>query len=230
MLAKIVRNGDAGVKPVDWPVVESESAAPGYFASARNTGKSSADLMKLQAELASVSAELSKAKADSDRRAQEAFVTGKREGDAMARQAVDQQLEAELANVRNLMRDLAAAGPKLRKQVEEELVRLAIAVARRIIHRELTIDSDALAGLIKAAFAKLDQGEIKHIRTDQQSVETVQRIVSRLSLPQNVKISGDSTLRPGSLVIDIPRGQLDASVDTQLREIERGFVDLVRHS
>ena len=81
MLAKIVRNGDAGVKPVDWPVVESESAAPGYFASARNSAKSSADLMKLQAELASVSAELSKAKADSDRRAQEAFVTGKREGD-----------------------------------------------------------------------------------------------------------------------------------------------------
>ncbi|MBV9081221.1 MAG: hypothetical protein JOZ62_00990 [Acidobacteriaceae bacterium] len=229
MLAKILANGDAIVSAVEWPSVDAGSTRPAYDPSVSAHGNA-ADVMQLQADLAAVRAELAKAKTDSERRAQEAFVAGKREGDAMARQAVDEQLQAEMANIRNLMRDLNAAGPKMRKQVEEEVVRLSIAVARRIIHRELTIDPDALVGLIKAAFARLDQREIKQIRTDQQSVDTVRKIVAALPAPESVKVVGDPTLRPGSIVIDIPRGQLDASVDTQLREIERGFVDLVRHS
>jgi flagellar biosynthesis/type III secretory pathway protein FliH len=38
----------------------------------------------------------------------------------------------------------------------------------------------------------------------------------------------DATLAPGSVLIDSSRGVLDASVDTQLAEIERGFADVVR--
>ena len=33
------------------------------------------------------------------------------------------------------------------------MVRLAVAIARRVLHREITVDSDAMLGLVKAAFA-----------------------------------------------------------------------------
>jgi flagellar assembly protein FliH len=107
---------------------------------------------------------------------------------------------------------------------------LSIAIARRILHRELTVDPSALQGLVKAAFDRLDRREIKEIRTDADSIASVKKIVEGLGAPGSVKVIADATLRPGSLVIEVPRGQLDASIETQLIEIERGFVDIVRHS
>jgi flagellar assembly protein FliH len=61
-------------------------------------------------------------------------------------------------------------------------------------------------------------------------VSSVKKIIEGLGTPGSLQVTADASLRPGSLVIEVPRGQLDASIETQLVEIERGFVDIVRHS
>jgi flagellar biosynthesis/type III secretory pathway protein FliH len=43
-----------------------------------------------------------------------------------------------------------------------------------------------------------------------------------------VKISADAALVPGSAIFDTARGEVDASIQTQLDEIHRGLADLVR--
>lgn len=226
MLARVLRDGAGKASGIEWP--SDHSAKPPFnkeVHEARSPEQSPAG-----GELAALRAELENARAELTERVQEAFAAGKREGDALARQAVDARLESELGKLRGILQELNLAGPKLRKQTEEELVRLAVAIARRILHRELTVDPDALQGLVKAAFERLDRREIKEIRTDADSFPNVKRIVDGLGAPGAVKVIPDPTLRPGSLVIEVPRGQLDASIDTQLVEIERGFVDIVRHS
>lgn len=225
MLAKVLRGRAANVSGIEWP--SADSARPFEGGSSRLAGAPYPDQ---NGDLAALKAELESARAETSQRVQEAFAAGKREGDALARQAVDERLESELGKLRGLLQELNLAGPKLRRQAEEELVRLSVAVARRILHRELTVDPSALQGLVKAAFDRLDRREIKEIRTDADSVANVKKIVEGLGAPGSVKVVADATLRPGSLVIEVPRGQLDASVETQLVEIERGFVDIVRHS
>ncbi len=225
MLAKVLRGEAGAAEKIEW------AAAKPLF-----TGRPLPHLDSIYSgndparEVAFLREELEKARTETDQRVQEAFAAGKREGDTLARQAVDQQLESELGKLRGLMRELKLAGPKLRKQTEEELVRLSVAIARRILHRELTIDPEALLGLVKAAFDRLDRKEIQQVRTDSASLESVRKFVGELGAPACVKVVADATLRPGSLVIDVPRGELDASIETQLVEIERGFVDIVHHS
>lgn len=226
MLAKVLRGGAEKAKGIEWPSVDvAKSLNEGGPSNAAGSKPNAAN-----DDLAALKAELESARADAGQRVQEAFAAGKREGDALARQAVDERLESELGKLRGVLQELNLAGPKLRKQTEEELVRLSIAIARRILHRELTVDPGALQGLVKAAFDRLDRREIKEIRTDADSVTSVKKIVEGLGAPGSVKVVADATLRPGSLVIEVPRGQLDASIETQLVEIERGFVDIVRHS
>jgi flagellar assembly protein FliH len=226
MLAKVLRGQVNKATRIEWPAAGPPSSAPGGQVSeaAYRSGLNQPD------ELVSLKAELADARAETAQRVQEAFAAGKREGDALVRQALDERLEAELEKLRGLLRELNLAGPKLRKQTEEELVRLSVAIARRILHRELTVDPAALQGLVKAAFDRLDRREIKEIRTDANSVASVKRIVEGLGTSGSVQVIADASLRPGSLVIEVPRGQLDASLETQLVEIERGFVDIVRHS
>lgn len=227
MLAKVLRGGKHTAAEIKWPSAEGARSLLNGEAAAESA---SASRSHTTGELAALQAELENTRAEVSQRVQEAFAAGKREGDALARQAVDAKLESELGKLRSLLQELNLAGPKLRKQTEEELVRLSVAIARRILHRELTVDPNALQGLVKAAFDRLDRREIKEIRTDAESVASMKKIVDGLGAPGAVKVVADTTLRPGSLVIEVPRGQLDASIETQLVEIERGFVDIVRHS
>jgi flagellar biosynthesis/type III secretory pathway protein FliH len=50
----------------------------------------------------------------------------------------------------------------------------------------------------------------------------------RLELPAGVEIISDASFSRGCAVFETARGDLDASVDTQLAEIGRGLTDIVR--
>jgi flagellar assembly protein FliH len=56
----------------------------------------------------------------------------------------------------------------------------------------------------------------------------VRQFFEQMGLPQRVEVIADAGLLPGGVTIESGRGSLDASVDTQLAEIERGFADLVK--
>jgi flagellar assembly protein FliH len=43
-----------------------------------------------------------------------------------------------------------------------------------------------------------------------------------------LELVSDAKLPRGSAIFETSRGDLDASIDTQLLEIERGFTDIIR--
>ena len=116
----------------------------------------------------------------------------------------------------------------IRREAEQDVVALALAVARRILHRELTVAPEALLGLVKAALEKMEAREVHRVRVSPSDAATVRQFFEQMGLPQRVEVVADASLAPGGVLIDSSRGVLDASVDTQLAEIERGFADLVR--
>ena len=108
------------------------------------------------------------------------------------------------------------------------MVKLAIAIARRVLHRELSTDPEAILGLVIAAFQKLNARETHKLRLSPSDAQTLQQYRDRLDLPPGLEILSESSLTAGSAIFETSRGDLDASVDTQLAEIERGFADLMR--
>jgi flagellar assembly protein FliH len=217
----------AAAQLVQWPAVdavtihdESEPQRPEIAAPAVAPPDSRKELAALEAELARV-------KAEAERKIEEAAAKAKREGEEAARQSLGANVTAEIEKIKQLSKELLSCGPLLRKQAEGDLARLAVAIARRILHREIQVDHDALLGLIKAALAKIDQREIHVVRTHPENVDLVQRLLEHGRTQKRIEIAGDARLDRGALVIELSRGQLDASVETQLEEIERGFADLV---
>ena len=49
--------------------------------------------------------------------------------------------------------------------------------------------------------------------------------VDRMGMAAKVEVIEDPAQEPGATVFEMSRGNLDASIDTHLREIERGLVD-----
>jgi flagellar assembly protein FliH len=113
-------------------------------------------------------------------------------------------------------------------EAEEDTVKLAVAIARRILYRELATDPEAILGLVMAAFQKLNARETQRLRLAPGAAAIVQEHRTRLELPPGLEIVSDSSCPPGGAVFETSRGELDASVDTQLAEIQRGLVDLIK--
>jgi flagellar assembly protein FliH len=160
-------------------------------------------------------------------RAQASYQQGFAAGEAAAAQRAVQKLEPVLAGLSAVIEELSAARKRVRAEAEQDTVKLALAIARRVLHRELSTDPEAILGIVLAAFQKLNARETHRLRVSTAEAAVVRENRARLALPPGLDIAADAALPPGSAIFETSRGDLDASVDTQLAEIEHGFADVV---
>lgn len=148
---------------------------------------------------------------------------GERAGTAAGMAAVQPVIDRMTASIA----ELASYRARFRRDSEPELLRLALAVARKILRRELTVDPHSLLGILKAALETINQAEVLCVRVNPEDAAQLTGKLSSLGLPDAVEIVPDRTLERGSVILDTKRGQIDASMQTQLAEIENGFADRI---
>lgn len=165
---------------------------------------------------------------DSEEKIRTAYQQGLQEGRAAARQEMGGQLEAMNVHMARAIEEMSGMRQRFRQEAEEDVVALALAIARRILHRELTVAPEALLGLVKAALEKIEAREVHQVRIRPEDAPMVRQFLEKMGLPQKVEVISDPGLERGAAILDSTRGALDASVETQLAEIERGLADLVR--
>ena len=153
---------------------------------------------------------------------------GRSEGEAAGLARAAQRLDPAIANLGATAQELSGQRARLRAEAEEDTVKLAVAIARRVLHRELATDPEAILGLVKAAFQKLNARETHRLRVSPADATILHENRARLEFPPRVEIAADASLQPGSAIFETSRGELDASVDTQMAEIERGLADLMK--
>jgi flagellar assembly protein FliH len=163
--------------------------------------------------------------AAAERRVREAHANGYREGETAARS----QIQPVVDKLSQSIRDVCALRPKLRHEAETDVIRLALAIAKRILHRELSADPESVAALIHVAMEKIRTNELVRVRVHPQHHHSVQQAVAQVTMGAQVEVKPDPTLPLGGVVIETTRGEFDASVETQLREIERGLADRLSH-
>jgi flagellar assembly protein FliH len=156
-----------------------------------------------------------------DQARREAFA----EGLAAGRQQAEEQLRPAVQGLAQTLDSLARLRENIREQATEDLVHLAVSIAARVIHRELAVDPDALAGLVRAAFLKLQSREINRVRMHPALEGMVRKTLEQSGSPKNLVLAADPSMKPSEVFFETSQGILDASVETQLREIERGLFD-----
>jgi flagellar assembly protein FliH len=228
MLSKVLRGEDTqGVQPVSWRRTAGPSASP-TAPTAGNRSEPSKHVFKSdqsEQETAALHARIAEVEALAERRVREARETGFREGDAAARN----QMQPALEKLAQSIQEIGNLRAKLRHEAEGDLLKLALAIARKILHRELSADPESISGLIRVAVEKIRMQEILRVRIHPQHHPAVQQILARMSTGAPIEIFPDQKMQLGGVVVETTRGEFDASVDLQLREIERGLTDRLAH-
>ena len=115
---------------------------------------------------------------EEEQRLAESHRAGYAEGEAAAKARAAEQLRGKLEQLARAIENLAGFRARFRREAEPELVRLAIAIARRILRRELTIDPDALTGVLKAALEKINSAEVHRVRIHPRYAGVVRSLIA----------------------------------------------------
>jgi flagellar assembly protein FliH len=111
--------------------------------------------------------------------------------------------------------------------VESEIVRLALAIATRVLHREAKLDPLLLAGVVKVALEKVAKDSSVVLRVPASEVERW-RDAFAANQESALKLVGDERLGASECVLETNVGRVELGVSAQLEEIERGFFDLLQ--
>lgn len=161
-------------------------------------------------------------------RVTEARAAGMREGEAAGRNRAAAEMQPVLERMARTIEEVAALRSKLRREAEADMVKLAIAIARRVIRRELAVDPEALHGLVLGALEKLQVQEVTRVRVHPSQAAAIATLLRERPGGSPVDVVADPSGDIGAAVFETTRGNLDASVESQLGEIERGLADTLR--
>ena len=153
------------------------------------------------------------------------------EARAEARLAWEQELEERIVGERTAV--LKACEEFVRERaryfagVEAEVVKLALAIAARVLHREAKLDPLLLTGVVRVALEKVAEDSATVLRVPVAAIE-MWREIFVASPESSLQVVGDERLAAGECVLDTNVGRVELGVSAQLEEIERGFFDLMQ--
>ncbi len=158
---------------------------------------------------------------------------GKRIADGEFREALAHMHAEEARRTTLMIAGLARQMKELQQSVEQDAYRFALAVAERIIRREVTLTDDIVITQIKEAIQRIVGVESIKLRVhpSDEAVVRSHRGVFLASLDnlRDLVIETDEGVERGGCIIESTSGNVDARISTQLRQIESSLFGLPRN-
>jgi len=153
----------------------------------------------------------------------EAFARGFAQGEAAAAAAAVDRAAALVGELTAALQDVAAVRHEMARRTERQLVELALALARRIVNREISIDRDLLLAMARVAIDRLGTSARITVRLHPDDHDATVRGRRAESWP-NVTVVADPQVPVGGCRVDSDLGAVDAGADAQLQEFGRALL------
>ena len=160
-----------------------------------------------------------------NRKLHESFESGLLEGKNLA----ERGLLNVFKSLRTAAEDLHALREKVVRESEDDLIKLVMMVARKVILREVAQDRRILSDVVQAAISGLSARDeiVIRLNPDDYALVTTSRedYLRKELLTDRMQLKPDSSVLPGSCQVDTDMGTIDAGIDAQLDEIFRRLLE-----
>jgi flagellar assembly protein FliH len=161
-------------------------------------------------------------------REKQAWEQGFREGIAKGQAEKELERQRQREPMAETLRQFAREREDYFRRVEAEVVHLALAIARKVLRREAQIDPLLLAGMVRVALEKMAGSSNVRLRVHPSQVEVWREFFAQQSggvaAPE---LLGDAALEANQAHIETDLGVTELNLESQLKEIERGLLDLL---
>ncbi len=147
---------------------------------------------------------------------EEGFAQGRAEG----LQAGQREIAARVAELEAVLGTLSRPLEELDAEVENELVTLAIAIARQLVRRELKTAPGEVLAVVRNALSALPAAARKvRLRLNPEDAELVREAMSVNEAEQGWQIIEDPVLTRGGCKVETETSQIDATVESRLNAV-----------
>ncbi len=130
------------------------------------------------------------------------------------------------AQIERMLASFAVERDRYLQTVEHEVVKLALAVAARILRREAQMDPLLLTGAVRVALGQLAASTSVRLRVPAAELDLWAESIAHLpGLSVKPQVLPGEGMRLGDCVVETDLGSVDLGVRAQSSEIERGFFD-----
>jgi flagellar assembly protein FliH len=143
------------------------------------------------------------------------------------RSEFEQKLDAERAPIAGVISAFATQRESYFARAEAEIVQLALAIAAKILHREAQVDPMLVATLVRMAVEKLREGSSVTLRVGVGEGSRWKQCFAVQGKGACVQVIEDAELSDHDCMVETELGMANFGLDTQLKEVEQGFFDLM---
>jgi flagellar assembly protein FliH len=165
-------------------------------------------------------------------RAEALVDAARREAAAQTRQEVlsetERCIDIERTKIAKLVAEFGHERERYFAEVEAEVVGLALAIARRGIHGEVSLDPLLLQAAVRVALGKVVGESSITLRVPENQATRWRGVFMAERGDDAVAVIEDKKLEAEELVLETDIGYVELGVGAQLKEIERGFFDLLK--
>ncbi len=162
---------------------------------------------------------------EAEKKARQLLQDAEDEVHAMIESAAVDGLKAGAAQAQHMREEIAGLQVRILKEVEGEVVRAAMRVAREILAAELSGREDAVVDIVATALSAAKTARDINLRVAPRDAAVLRahkaRMVSVLTRARDLEVREDRRVKHGGVLIETESGVVDAQLETQLEEIER---------
>jgi flagellar assembly protein FliH len=149
----------------------------------------------------------------------------------LAHKEMEQETEQRVAEDRAMVRKACEEFERERTRyfaaVEAQVVKLALAIAARVLHREAKMDPLLLSGAVRVALEKVNEESETRLKVPAHEAGLWTALFEAEGAG-NVRVIGEEGMARGECVLETSVGTVELGIEAQLGEIERGFFDLMQ--
>ena len=138
-----------------------------------------------------------------------------------------QKIEPLISALKEALIQLNAIREETYLQLEKEVVELALAIAQKVICREIATDKETVVCVAKEALAKIDDPGKVNIKMNPSDLkfinETRCQLANLIPDANNVTFEAEENIQSGGCIIETEQGEIDARIDKQLQAVKEFF-------
>lgn len=157
------------------------------------------------------------------------FRDGKANAETLLREEHRENLSRDRARVDTLLTSVTEQIASFQEKAEQTAIRFALAVAERIVKREVKLDDQIVLREIKDALRRVLGAERVTIHVHPADEEVVRNhrasITAGSDSIREILIEADDAIAPGGCIIESGSGNVDARIETQIKKIEASILE-----
>lgn len=154
----------------------------------------------------------------------DAFAKGFAQGERAGAEAAGKRGEAMLRRLTQTLDELATLRAQMIHQTERQMVQLALAVARRVVRREVSLDQDLLIAMARVALERLGESAQVTVRLHPEEYEATSAARAVEWTGTSITVVADTRVGRGGCRVESEFGLMDAGIDAQLHELGRALL------